>query len=1139
MIITIPILLIQSSQIACFHTNLVSNAFHRNFASSTPNRVNYLYSTTATGFESDKNGKFSSSFAPVNSTITSSRYDTYLSSSKSEVISEEKISSAEVDDETYIATLPISLTSKEDVASVLGITLRQVGKNRQLSDFALDLDTQQYILASKTVSAAAASGNTNGNSKKASSISEGPMNNRIVHIFNKGLQERVLSPEFEGVIVSSVIENSIAWNAGIRISDVLSATSATLGDKIWPKKTLDGVQSAIQSRKVMSKTMDFQFQRISNKAYVEQSQVVEEFELELTRPIGIEINDSEDGHVVITNFASNDTPASKQLNLGDRIIAVDSITGSQMWPISNVDGLISATTSHLPGQSIRFRFQRVIQVGDYTSDKSSVETGDKVEQDSNIDPTKVLTGAVNGFRELNTGLADTSTAAISGTSPIPSAGSNTHKLLLSRCRDVLRRYKAESTSTMSLTSTATAADSLKKTTAMSFAPVLVADRVLETLGDASAPLDSKTLLLIMNAYTSCRVPSKAIHAFEAATGLSADGSIATTMKKETKINGSNSNSIIPDVQSFDLYTATTLLRAHALNGDYESAVRVLAAMERKAIVVNGIESSLSWPITFTTDVRCYNIVLAAAAKAKGKSALDFALQIFERMADPNGDSKNTNAVEKNVVSYNTMIATFAKARRTQDALTVFYSMRQAKIKPDKYTYTAVLKALVSNKDITGAQELLQEMKEVGVPIDIVTYNTMIKGLCDSLKLYEAQLLINEMESSRGNNKVSPNSMTYCLLMNGLLKAQKPGPCLTLFETAAADERTTSLTENVQMYTTAVTAASRLGDYERALDLVVRMKKVGVKPNIQTLTALMSSCLEANQPETAVKVFTQISKDVTTKGRVKPDGYALSYGIKAYCEIGNFEEASRILTNQKDGNFDMSGKEIMYCYNYLISASLQQHRYDIARSALTELLGAGYIPSKLMFKSILQAMDIPHSKGNKGELSSPESVAQKIENNLNNFKFLLFTLDSLESRKLPCDGIFYANILFECARLGALPRKIGSLLVKSKKRTTEFLIERQEQKSLTSLLNGEHNEIDNNSIVTVPTWISLYENWDSKKYREIDPELPMYRVRIGSKDIRQILSAEQTVSVRGSRTNRRRSGNRKSGNNNKKMTSGVI
>lgn len=140
----------------------------------------------------------------------------------------------------------------------------------------------------------------------------------------------------------------------------------------------------------------------------------------------------------------------------------------------------------------------------------------------------------------------------------------------------------------------------------------------------------------------------------------------------------------------------------------------------------------------------------------------------------------------------------------------------------------------------------------------------------------------------------------------------------------------------------------------------------------------------------------------------------------------------------------------------------------------------------------------------------------MEVNMNNFNFLLFVLDSLERRKLPCDGNFYANILFESARLGALPKKIGSLLVKSKKKTIEL---QMEQKSLSSLFSSDQMRSSHDDII--PTWTTMYEHWDSKKYREVDPELPVFRVRIGSKDIRQILAAEQAVSsYRGTRMNRR-------------------
>jgi len=136
--------------------------------------------------------------------------------------------------------------------------------------------------------------------------------------------------------------------------------------------------------------------------------------------------------------------------------------------------------------------------------------------------------------------------------------------------------------------------------------------------------------------------------------------------------------------------------------------------------------------------------------------------------------------------------------------------------------------------------------------------------------------------------------------------------------------------------------------------------------------------------------------------------------------------------------------------------------------------------------------------------------------MNNFNFLLFVLDSLERRKLSYDGNFDTNILFKSARLGALPKKIGSLLVKSKKKTIELQIE---QKSLSSLFSSDQIKSSHDNII--PAWMTMYKYWDSKKYRDVDPELPVFRVKISSKDIRQILAAEQAVSsYRGTSMNHR-------------------
>jgi len=58
---------------------------------------------------------------------------------------------------------------------------------------------------------------------------------------------------------------------------------------MWPKSTFEGVRSAISSRRVMSKTMQVKFQRANEMSRISGSELVQEFEVSLTRPMGIHI----------------------------------------------------------------------------------------------------------------------------------------------------------------------------------------------------------------------------------------------------------------------------------------------------------------------------------------------------------------------------------------------------------------------------------------------------------------------------------------------------------------------------------------------------------------------------------------------------------------------------------------------------------------------------------------------------------------------------------------------------------------------------------------------------------------------------------------------------------------------------------
>jgi len=465
--------------------------------------------------------------------------------------------------------------------------------------------------------------------------------------------------------------------------------------------------------------------------------------------------------------------------------------------------------------------------------------------------------------------------------------------------------------------------------------------------------------------------------------------------------------------------------------------------------------------------------MSAGAKAGGSKGCAMALELFDNM-----DGK----IARDVVSYNTVIGALAKEGRFDEAFEIFESMKTKNVTPDKITYTSLIKACVQDGDI---QELLLDMKENKVKADVVTYNTMVKLLCDRNRWYDAKNLITDMEASG----IMPNSMTYGLLMDGLLKADKPAACLNLFESATSDSRTAALTENVYLYTTAIAATSALANHEKALDLISRMKVAGVKPNLETLTAVMGACLSSGKAKMAADVFRKIDE---------PDGFAISMGLRALCEANDLAAAAALLSKHRDGYGVMSGKEVMKSYNTLMRSSLEQRDYAVAGRTLTELLGTGYIPNKNMYRTIIDSLNLGVNK--KRLQTALEPIADET------YQFLLFVLDSVEQRNLSVDGSFYASVLYCGSRMGGMQRKIASFLAIARGDAS------QDGKKSSSIIavEGTHER-------SLTGWEDLLLNYDEYK-NDFGPQMkfPHLSVQTNNKNIRQVLSSEQAVTYKSAR-----------------------
>lgn len=905
---------------------------------------------------------------------------------------------------TYKVALPLASSYVEAKSPLLsmGLHLRQISKGRSLDDGHLNLDTLEVEDFRKI-----------------------EISNETESMDEQGLLRRI-DGEFQGVVVSSVKKGSASWKAGVRAGDILQSTSATMGKKLWPKSTLEGVRSAIVSRKATSGSIEMEFQRLGDA-------VDNQFELTLTKPIGLQMKETEDGYVEVTGFTENaPTLVRYALKVGDRVLAVDSSLGGKMWPVSTVEGIVSAVTSRLPGQQITFRFERPLE-------NFALETSN--------------TAPVLSTREK----------AIVVESNVDEAE------LLKRCRGIIKRY--------------TSGDTEKGNFVNKYSvPGLVADKVLDALASAGARVDAVTLSMIMGAYVSCRQADKAINAFEAIVGQKADGSRTS----ETAIlQGANGKRVVSNIEALDLFTISALLKAHTMTGDLDSVTRVLAAVEGRSGEVIGGKEVAAWPGTgddgvLTPDTRCYNIVMSAATKSRAPNGMELAMSIFDSMSEA---KQSQNKKQKDLVSYNIILNALTDRGRYKEAVELFYKMKRSGIKPDKLSYTSLAKAITSDMDVDGdIMELFYDMKEQGVAPDVVIFNTAIEILCKQRRIAGAKKIVNTMEASG----VPPDSMTYGFLMKGLIETGNASAALTLFETACSDRRTVVLTENTYLYTTAISAAASLGDHERALELLSRMNGIGVKPNMVTLTAIMGACLSSGKPDLAVDVFRRIAN---------PDGYAVTQGLQALSEAGKTEEALQIIEEDRKQGKRLTGKQRMRAFFVMLKTELKRSDFEMARRVIDSLYKNGNIPSKAIYQVAFDTMKI-FPKKRKGL----EIATENDEFALDKFKFLLFLLDSIAGRNLPCEGPLYSAVLTQGFRIGGLPKRMASLLMSAR---TDAI---KETKLLDETDSGE-------KVQMFQSWEELFLRYGEVKKRIASSGIPPLHVRTASRDVATVLRAEKNLSYR--------------------------
>jgi hypothetical protein len=164
---------------------------------------------------------------------------------------------------------------------------------------------------------------------------------------------------------------------------------------------------------------------------------------------------------------------------------------------------------------------------------------------------------------------------------------------------------------------------------------------------------------------------------------------------------------------------------------------------------------------------------------------------------------------------------------------------------------------------------------------------------------------------------------------------------------------------------------------------------------------------------------------------------------------------------------------------------------------TGLLAAGYIPSKLTYRAMLEGLELRSDISRRRTNPNNKLLSQQPDDT---FQFLLFVLDSIESRKLTVDSAFYSAILVLGAQNGGLLKRVAYLISDSRRKHKEMTIADGEETS-----TGAH----------LVKWEELFMNYSMYK-AELNSKIELPLVRVSTQEFGRVLAAEQAVSYQAVR-----------------------
>ena len=251
-------------------------------------------------------------------------------------------------------------------------------------------------------------------------------------------------------------------------------------------------------------------------------------------------------------------------------------------------------------------------------------------------------------------------------------------------------------------------------------------------------------------------------------------------------------------------------------------------------------------------------------------------------------------------AFTTLIQMVGKYKQTGKAIAIFEAMGSTDaVKPNTYTYTALISALARTGEWELAEQYFDEMKrkcteekDASVAPNRVTFSSMISAYEKANKFDKALQIFQEQIGSG----IEPDYISFSSVLNACLKGGDMKAVRDVLESMHSQ----SIVGPPQLYDCVIAAYK--SDWKGALEVFLGMQCVGVAVSSDTLSLIMKSLCMGEQKEHALWLVEEAKlADIELKLQ------SYEYILALCAEQGDYEAADKVYACMRERKCELNGK----------------------------------------------------------------------------------------------------------------------------------------------------------------------------------------------------------------------------------------